>query len=320
MSGDSISRRRFNQIVVSGSAMMLAGGRARSATRESGRRPVRLGGPVFVQGKDPDAWAEAHRRAGYGAALCPVGPEASDAEVAAFRRAAGKSGLVIAEVGAWSNPMAPDAGERAKALEKCRASLALADRIGAICCVNIAGSAGTVWDGPDPANLTGETFDRIVDTTRSIIDAVKPSKAFYTLETMPWMYPDSPDSYLRLIKAIDRKAFAAHLDPVNMICSPQRYFGNAGFLRECFKKLGSRLKSCHAKDILLQPKLTTHLDEVRPGLGGLDYSVYLEELSRLPEPPPLIIEHLQTEEEYALAAEHIRGVGKRAGISFIEAA
>jgi sugar phosphate isomerase/epimerase len=247
-----------------------------------------------------------------------VGPEASDAEVAALRGAAEKSGLLIAEVGAWSNPMAPDQAERGRALEKCRSSLALADRIGASCCVNITGSVGKIWDGPDPANLTRETFDLVVETTRSIIDAVKPSRTRYTLETMPWMFPDSPDSYLRLIKAIDRKAFAAHLDPVNMICSPQRYFGNAEFIRECFRKLGPHLRSCHAKDILLQPKLTTHLDEIRPGLGGLDYSVYLEELSKLPGSPALILEHLTAEEEYSLSAEHIRGVGKRIGVAFVE--
>jgi sugar phosphate isomerase/epimerase len=317
MSGDSISRRRFNQIVVSGSAMALAAGRGRSAAAGTGRYPVRLGGPVFIDGKDPDAWVEAHRKVGYGAALCPVGPETSDEEVASYRQAAEKSGLVIAEVGAWSNPMAPDEEERRKALETCRASLALADRIGAKCCVNITGSRGRVWDGPDPANLTRDTFDRIVETTRSIIDAVKPVRSFYTLETMPWMFPDSPDSYLRLIRAIDRKSFAAHLDPVNMICSPQRYFENGDFIRECFKKLGPRIKACHAKDIVLQQKLTTHLDEIRPGLGGLDYSVYLEELGRLPGSPALIIEHLQSEEEYKLAAEYIRSVGRRIGVSFM---
>ena len=58
---------------------------------------------------------------------------------------------------------------------------------------------------------------------------------------------------------------SVHLDPVNMICSPQRYFNNAAFLRECFAKLGPYIKSCHAKDILLRDTLTVHLDEMRPG-------------------------------------------------------
>ena len=78
------------------------------------------------------------------------------------------------------------------------------------------------------------------------------------------MYPDSPDSYLELIKAIDRPAFAVHLDPVNIICSPQLFYSNGAFLRECFTKLGPYIKGCHAKDIALGETLTVHLTEVRP--------------------------------------------------------
>jgi sugar phosphate isomerase/epimerase len=124
------------------------------------------------------------------------------------------------------------------------------------------------------------------------------------------MYPDSPDSYLRLIQAIDRKAFAVHLDPVNLICSPQRYFNNTALLQECFAKLGPQIKSCHAKDILLKGNLTVHLEEVRPGLGQLDYRTYLRELTRLETNAPLMIEHLSDEDEYRLAAEYIRSVAR----------
>ena len=111
----------------------------------------------------------------------------------------------------------------------------------------------------------------IVETTRSIIDAVKPKRTYYTLETMPWAYPDSPDSYLALLQAIDRERFAVHLDPVNLICSPQRYYSSGRLIRECFEKLGPHIKSCHAKDILLQTKLTTHpgRGSSRPGGPGL---------------------------------------------------
>jgi sugar phosphate isomerase/epimerase len=132
---------------------------------------------------------------------------------------------------------------------------------------------------------------------------------------MPWAYPDSADSYLSLFKAIDRRQFAVHLDPVNLVCSPQRYFGSGALIRECFAKLGPYIKSCHCKDILLQRKLTTHLDEVRPGLGGLDYATFLKELSKRPD-VPLMLEHLPNAEEYRLAAEYVRGVGKKTGISF----
>ena len=132
---------------------------------------------------------------------------------------------------------------------------------------------------------------------------------------MPWMYPDSADSYVELLKAIDRKGCAAHLDPVNLICSPQRYFNNGSLIKECFAKLGPYIKSCHAKDILLHPQLTTHLDEVQPGKGELDYTVYLRELSKLDPDTPLMMEHLHSEEEYREASIYIRGVAETENIS-----
>ena len=157
----------------------------------------------------------------------------------------------------------------------------------------------------------------IVETVRHIIDQVKPVNAFYTLEPMPYMVPDSPDAYLELIRAIDRKQFAAHLDPVNMISSPQRYFNNGAFLKECFAKLGPYIKSIHAKDITILPKLTVHLEERRPGLGTLDYTVFLQETARMRD-IPFMLEHLETQEDYKLAAEYVRKVGSSAGIQFME--
>ena len=277
---------------------------------------MRLGGPTFHEHSDPAGWVEAVRACGYTAAYCPIGPEAPPDVVQAYADAAAAADIVIAEVGAWSHLLSGDATEHASAMETCRQALALADAIGARCCVNIAGSRGVKWDGPCPQDLTDETFDLIVKTVRGIIDAVGPTRTFYTLETMPWMYPDSPDCYLRLIDAIDRERFAVHLDPVNLICSPQRYFDNAAVIQECFDKLGPHIRSCHAKDILLGDQLTVHLDEVAPGKGNLDYHVFLSELDKLDADTPLMLEHLGTESEYAQAAGYIRQVADKAGVRF----
>jgi len=311
-----LSRRSFVKSAVAGAAMLGLGSTASASASQTAANPIRLGGPPSEKSKDPDAWVHALKNLGYSAAYCPVGANASDDVVKAYERAAEKANIVIAEVGAWSNPISPDDKIRKEALAKCRTQLALADRIGARCCVNIAGSRGEIWDGHSPKNLTDETFDMIVETTRSIIDDVKPTRTFFTLETMPWEYPDSADSYLQLFKAIDRKRFAVHFDPVNLVCSPQRYYSNGELIRECFRKLGPNIKSCHAKDILLQQKLTTHLDEVRPGTGGLDYVTFLKELSKLKD-VPLMLEHLPNAEEYRLAAEHVRRAGAEAGVSFV---
>jgi len=276
---------------------------------------IRLGGPVFGQWDGPAGWIAALKAAGYRAAYCPVGLDADDATVRAYARAAEQADVMIAEVGAWSNPQSPDAATRAAALDKCQRSLDLAERIGARCCVNVAGSRGPRWDGPYAADLTEETFELVVATTREIIDAVRPMRTCYTLETMPWMVPDSVESYLRLIEAIDRPAFAVHLDPVNLICSPQRYFANGALIREAIARLGPRLRSCHAKDTLLQEQLTTHLDEVRPGLGTLDYRTFLIELDRLDTDVPLMLEHLPNAAEFQLGADYVRSVAREVGVA-----
>lgn len=279
---------------------------------------MRLGGPVFLKDPTPATWIAALRREKYSAAYSPLGPDspgASDANlIAAYRAAAEKAGIVISEVGAWSNPMSANAKTRRAAIARCQRALALADQIGATCAVNITGSRGAVWDGGDARNFTADTFDRIVAVTRTIIDAVKPRHAFYTLETMPRMLPDSAASYLALLKAIDRKQCAVHFDPVNMVSSPRIYFDTGGLIRDFVKKLGRYIKNCHAKDILLQPNLTVHLDEVRPGLGNLDYPTFVREIHRLNPNIPLMLEHLPNEAEYQAAAKYVRAVAKKARV------
>ncbi|MHC4148398.1 MAG: sugar phosphate isomerase/epimerase family protein [Planctomycetota bacterium] len=311
-----ISRRNFVKKSLIGTALLAYTSSIKKATAQTIRLPLRLGGPTFEKFDSPDSWVQVVNKLGYRAAYCPVGPKESDDVVKAYATAARKANIIIAEVGAWSNPLSPDEKTRKAALAKCRQRLALAERIGANCCVNVSGSRSREhWYGPHPDNLTKETFDMIVQATRAIIDDVNPTRTYFTLETMPWVYPDSTGSYVRLVKAIDRKRFAVHFDPVNLISSPQRYFNNAKLIRQFFKRLGPHIKSCHAKDVLLQPKVTTHLDEVRPGLGNLDYAVLLTELSKFPD-APLMIEHLKGAEEYAKAANHIRSVAQKLGLSF----
>lgn len=305
-----MKRRTFISTVAAAAAVTAVPG-SRSFSQEGQVGTIRLGGPVFEKYDDPGTWVQLLRKQGYRAALCPVGLHSDEVLTGQYRKTAEQNDIVIAEVGAWCNPVDPDGEKAGQAIQKCIDSLALAERIGARCCVNISGSRNPVrWDGPHKDNLTPATFDLIVETTRKIIDAVKPAGTYFTLEPMPWAYPDSAGNYLRLIKAIDRKRFAVHFDPVNMVTSPQIIYSNGEMIRDAIRKLGRYIKSCHAKDVMLREDTSqSQIEEVRPGLGILEYRVYLAELQKLPD-VPLIIEHLKTEEEYKLAAGYIREVGK----------
>lgn len=279
---------------------------------------MRLGGPIFDGFSSPHEWVQLVRARGFTAAFCPVDEDADADTVRAWESAAREANIVMAEVGAWgNNPISPDAESRRAGIEGCCRRLDLADRIGAICCVNVAGSRGERWDGPHRQNLSPETFDLIVDSVREIIDTVRPARTYYTLETMPWVFPHSPQSYLDLVEAVDRERFAVHLDPVNLVNSPRRLYDSSQLLRECFDLLGPHIRSCHAKDIVLRDELTVHLDECAPGAGELEWPTYVRELGRLDRDTPLMIEHLSQPEDVRAAAAFIRNMAQTEGVEVV---
>lgn len=290
---------------------------ASAAVAAPGARPLRLGGPVFLKTDDPRELAREHRKLGYSAALCPRAKADDTARVREIEKAFAAENVVIAEVGAWVNMLEPDAEKRKANLRTVVEHLALAEAVGARCCVDIAGSFNPkVWYGPDPKNLSRDFFDATVENCRHVIDEIKPKRTTFTLEMMGWALPDGPDSYLKIIKAVDRKAFAVHMDVCNGINCPARYYRSGEFISECFKKLGPWIMSCHAKDLEWVVEMNVHFLEVVPGRGQVDYRAYLRELSRLPTETPLILEHLKSPQEYEEGKRYIQGIAKELGLSF----
>lgn len=279
---------------------------------------MRLGGPVFVETEDPEVIAAAHAAAGYRAAYCPkyLHQGQSD-QIAAARRAFAAKDILIAEVGAWCNPLTLDPAEARKNIDHVAEQLALADELGARCCVNIVGSwYEKNWYGPCAANFGNDFFAHAVDVSRQIIDRVKPKKTKMTFELMPFSFLDSAKEYLRFLRALDRPAAGIHFDPANCINSPRVYFDNAAFFEESFRLFGNDIASIHLKDIYLRPDpFSAMFDEVPIGTGGLDYVALLRQIARLPADTPAMLEHLPDETAFRTAAEAVRTFAKDAGIS-----
>ncbi len=277
---------------------------------------MRFGGLIFEKWDSPEQWAQAARRAGYSAVYFPVDYRAETAVIDGYVRAARDADLVICEIGVWNNLLEADAAKRAENFRRAVGQLELADYVGANCCVNVAGSFSSQWDGPHPDNLTKRGFDEVVSAAQRVIDAAKPKRTAYTLEPMPWMYPDSADSCLALMKAVDRPAFAVHVDIVNILSSPQLAYRSGAVIDEWFDKLGPFIRSCHAKDIRLDGRLTVHLDECRPGTGLVDYETYVRRVDALADKNVcLMLEHMTEPADYAEATRYIKGVAARIGVS-----
>jgi sugar phosphate isomerase/epimerase len=288
-----------------------------AVAKAGGDKSLRLGAPVFNAVEDPEELALAHRRLGYRAAYCPGIPLQDSQRIRDTERAFAKHDVVIAEVGRWVNLMDADAARRDANLKRVTEGLALAEAVNARCCVDIAGSMNPeIWYGPDPRNVSPQFFDAAVENARKIIDAVKPKRAKFGYEMMGWALPDSADSYLKMVHAVDRAGFAVHLDPCNLINSPRRFYQNTALINECFDKLGPHIVSCHAKDLYWKVEMNVHFQEVTLGEGQLDYRTYLKRLAALPADVPLMVEHMKGEREYNQSREHLFQIARELGIAW----
>ena len=276
---------------------------------------MRIGLSSSLAHENPEQWAVQMHELGCRSVVFPVDYTEPDHVIADYVAAANRYDLLIAEAGIWRNVFATNAAEREEARKRAEGQLRLADEIGAKCCVNVTGTwGGPVWDGGYRENFTRECWDAVVSYTRELIDTVKPVRTRYCAEPMPWMIPTSPDEYKELVNDVDREAFGIHMDVVNMINCPQRYFYSDDFLQECFDKLGPYICSCHLKDIRLNQELTFQLEETFCGNGTLNLEKYITLIDLYNKEMPVIIEHLETDEAYRASLKYIQKRLKAAGI------
>ncbi len=275
---------------------------------------MRLGTSSPLDHSSAEDWAANQVKLGCGTVNFPVSSDEPEDKIIAYKNAADKAGLTIAEVGIWRNALSPDPDERRENVDYSVNQLRMADFIGARCCVNVAGAFGPIWDGGYRENFSEEARRETVRMVREIIDRADVKHAYFTLEPMPWMIPTGPDDYLKLIEEVDRERFAVHMDIFNMVNSADRYFFAREFVEECADKLGNRIKSCHLKDVHLSEAFTLRLEECGPGDGEFPIRYYAEKMHEIDPDMPMILEHLSTDEDYlkylAYLKEELHGLYK----------
>lgn len=268
---------------------------------------MRLGVSTSFNHKSPKEWADKMVSIGAKAVVFPVNCDADKELIDAYVSAAKEADLVIAEVGVWNNVITINEEERKKNIEYAIRQLKLADYVGAKCCVNIAGTySGPKWDGGYRENYSKEVWDMTVKSIQEIIDGAKPIHTKYSIEPMPWMIPSSIEEYEQLIKDVDREAFGVHMDLINMINCPNRYFFQEEFMDDVFARLGDKILSCHLKDIRLKEQFTFQLEETACGKGCLNIEHYTQCAHKVDPDMPVLIEHLNTDEEYLESFAYVK--------------
>lgn len=260
-----------------------------------------------LQHEGAEDWAKKHIELGLKSVVFPLNYKDEEGRIKEYAMAAREAGLTIAEVGVWRNLLAEDETERKEAFAYAIGQLQLAEALGARCCVNIAGAMkGARWDGPHKSNFSKEAYDKTVQIVQRIVDEVKPVRTKYTLEPMPWMIPSGPEEYLLLLEEIGRDSVGVHMDMVNMITSPERYFFQEEFMDKCFALLKGKICSCHLKDVHLHPEYTFQLKECACGAGELNLKHYIALAQKEDPTMPMIIEHLDSDEAYQESVAYVQ--------------
>ena len=270
---------------------------------------MRPGIQFVLPHSSPEQWAEDIAQLGFRAATFPVDYKAPVSLVDAYVKAAKERDILIAEVGVWANPFSTDEKEAARAREASVEDLRLADYIGARCCVNISGAFGPVWDFCYAENFTEDAYRKNLDWIRTLLDTARPQNTCYTLESMPWMLPKSPEETLRILRDVDDPHFKAHVDICNFVSDAEKFVHADELIDRCFDLLGGEIVSCHLKDIVLEQLSTVHITEVLPGRGKMNLRHYLSRIDALGDADmPVMIEHLPDRRSYELALAHVKSI------------
>ena len=269
---------------------------------------MRLGTSSPLKHDSAEEWAKKQTELGCRAVVFPLSANDPEEKIKEYVDAAMANDLLIAEVGIWRNAMSLDPEDRKAQRDYCVRQLQLADGIGARCAVNVAGAKGSRWDGHYKENFSKETRTEIVKMVQEIIDRAEITNTFFTLEPMPWMIPAGPEDYVRLIEEVDRERFAVHMDIINMTNSVERYYNAEAFVDRCAELLGNRIRSCHIKDVHLKEEYTFQLEECAPGNGEYPLRYYVQKMNSIDPDMPVILEHLNTDEEYIKYMDYLKEV------------
>ena len=282
---------------------------------------MRMGAPVFSAVRNSSAYVRKLNEKNYRAAYCPdyLVSSRQEREIRELKQALSDNDIVLAEVGAWCNPLSPDAEIAQQAKNYIIDRLHLAEALGAACCVNVIGSASTVfWYAPAAENYISTFRERCAEVYGAIIDAVRPTHTSLAFEVMPYCFLDCVEEYLNFLDLLDRSQAAVHLDLVNLIHDPRSLYDHRRIFEDAVVLLGGRCVSAHIKDIAIEVRPpNTRLNEVPMGQGEVDVKHMIQCLSRVPGDLPVLLEHLPDEAAYDGATRSFVRSAREAGIGLL---
>jgi sugar phosphate isomerase/epimerase len=220
--------------------------------------------------------------------------------------------LPICCVSGYTNIVHPDKGERKKRLDHLKTIIRHARDLGSPYVISETGTfaADSDWVS-HPRNRTEEGFQECAEVIRELVQVAYDHGATFLLETYVNNVVGSVNETLRMFAQVSHGSLGLLMDPTNYF-EGHNIDDMDGELNRVFNALSGKIKIAHAKDVkragadasekhaeLFEGASESHtfrgvgqIELPAPGLGSLNYDLYLKRLSVDHPNIPIIIEHL----------------------------
>jgi sugar phosphate isomerase/epimerase len=267
----------------------------------------------FEEGKPIAEKVKKVREMGYSAAESDDSwKNAGDSDIREVKDACREFDVLFYGLHICVNNIHPDPAERRKNQKRVAAMVWAAERIGLPFVVSHTGSCDPSPTSTHRDNWTRETWNASVAAIKQILKDTAGCTVNLAIEAINPSNINNPRAHIRLREDVGDPRVKVTLDPTNML-NPSVYYRTTELLNECFTLLGENILYAHAKDVLWTPDMLPSLKWVVPGMGIMDYEVYLTHLSRMKNPRPLLLEFLPAE-QYPQAKKFIEETAARVGV------
>ncbi|HVG39939.1 MAG TPA: sugar phosphate isomerase/epimerase [Pyrinomonadaceae bacterium] len=222
--------------------------------------------------------------------------------------------LPVSCISCYTNLIDPDAEKRRRHLDRLKQIIRHARELGSPYVISETGTYNPASDWVHhPKNKTEGGYEECRDVIGELVDFARQHGAVFLIEPYVNNVIGSIEETLRLLADINDSHLGLLMDPTN-------YFDEHNIdemdkvLDNIFNALSHKIKIAHAKDVKRaeggqQVRMADidadeshalrgvgEIDLPAPGLGALNYDLYLKRLSHDHPNIPLIIEHLEEED------------------------
>lgn len=219
--------------------------------------------------------------------------------------------LPVSCVSAYTNIVHPDKGERERRNALLKATLRHARDCGSPFVISETGTVNPDSDwSAHPDNKSERAYEDCVEVVHGLAQEAWDHGAVFLVETYVNNIIGSVEETLRLFADVNHPGLGLLMDPTNYFESHNIDQMDA-VLNQMFNALGDKIRIAHAKDVMRttgsdkgekfaaidaseahQFRGVGEIELPAPGLGALNYNLYLKRLAQHHPNIPIIIEHL----------------------------